>query len=717
MRRGFEFALRQYNTEIGEIEKAKITGDEQKLQQETLELEKVLGRRAEASASSTENQREILEIQKEKREIFLELKKSFRDLEAGKLEDEPELIKLSYDSATRFLKGRSKQGKEFLLTIGELFSNVEWDIFSNLDGSVPRHIRKEYLFVRARKKIRDLLDAQILLEETANQRSERGRREAYKKMKEAIDEDRLVSGWIAENAVRGFLSCLAMDFGLRFEVDRADVFMDVDHKVDFVLRRPRYHRGVGIEREDQSGRESGEGKQEELKESETDFDNDKNNGWGIQFTTSTTSLDLSRKRKQMLYARAYLPENKLKDLVLVSIPLGKVKNNYLRWLKSVKETGVSFGGPEQYWNERVQHELVDGLLKIFIPNKGLERIKQIISDREELRQRRMGEAFGWPVWIDQGCKVEGEIDEFDGLGLQDCYEKMARKWRRDLGERKWRLFKKFAEQTGTSTETQDKIFQLIEKKVEIRTSVNRAAKALDKAEVQKTKRDINCDLEEGTFFRLIGGDKIIMSVGDIMSSLAWGLVPNFGPSVPKDIRIDVLTRQSEERLRKLDDQITLALETGRIGVDEETKKRYQENFRELFEIQNSSVLRSRSVVSFLERLSIDFGLEFFVRIADLKSRVEEGTDLIIEFRDKIIKIKTNDLPFGSETFKDLSEWRAFAKRNNMNISPDFLWPAETQIKMAESILGSILSPGEMGDVKELITLFVSANRKRIKSLR
>jgi len=334
MRESFEKRLRTF----GEIAK-----DEKKIKKDdngkTDEIESVLNwhlsKSAESSATGKEVQEDIYKLQKEKQDIIENLKSDISILDkkniAEKISEKGREVLMAGDSMMLGEDGRP-------LTLGEIITDGEWDLDYSLDpGSIPRDIRKKYLVERAKIKVQKLLDEQIALNEQNSEVVTETKRDTYKRITEGKNME--TPGLIAEKMVRNLLKKIAIDFKTDFEIIKADVFQDVNQKIDFIIKKKileKEERGVKVEAD--------------------------NDAVGIQFTINSSSHNTRHKQKQIDYAKKDLiPGDNIKDIVLVAIPLRDINKKYNEWKKD-KEPG----GPDKLWSEKekrhIFREIVNGLL-------------------------------------------------------------------------------------------------------------------------------------------------------------------------------------------------------------------------------------------------------------------------------------------------------------------------------------------------------------------
>lgn len=337
MREQLEEQLRHYN------ETLELLLDPETTDGDRLRLEAVLKREvkhAAAEAQTTpEIERQIVDLQKQKRAILEQL---HEDL---KLIDDPEAEPAVPDGARPVssedgtLMAEATNGRLSPLTHGELLTDMEWGVQYVPDRSVPRELRKRYAIEKARAELRGLLDEQIILEEGGSEETHFRKREAYQHIRERRERGDLPAGIIAEKMVRNFLKKLSIDTGVDFTVVDADVYQDVEKKIDFIIRRRSHHRGVRVEADEHAERV------------------------GVQMTTSTSPDLLAHKQGQVERSKHHLKSaDEVDDIVLVSVPLQNITERYARWNEM-----KSSGGPDKLWDietrEAIFREVLAGVFK------------------------------------------------------------------------------------------------------------------------------------------------------------------------------------------------------------------------------------------------------------------------------------------------------------------------------------------------------------------
>ncbi len=119
--------------------------------------------------------------------------------------------------------------------------------------------------------------------------------------------------------VKTFLKKVAIDTGVDVEVLDADVYQDVEQKIDFIIRRRAHRRLAHVE----------ETHREDI---------------GVQFTTRTDAEMFKHKGAQLSKARERA-DSEVEDIVLVSVPFRDATAVYRTWEKT-----KSLGGPDHLWS-------------------------------------------------------------------------------------------------------------------------------------------------------------------------------------------------------------------------------------------------------------------------------------------------------------------------------------------------------------------------------
>ncbi len=344
MRKGFEFDLSKQSSLVKR--EAGMTGDIEDL--ELLGLETELERMAQnQDSSSVEVQYEIFELQKQKQEIIQRLNESLACLDNPecheKISEGERLAK--YDSITKSFIYRDDKNEERLASFGEMVTDIDWDLYYHLDReTTPRAYLKKYLVEKAKAELRDLLDKQIIVSEVGNKYVNDDLQEAYKNVSygREIGFDKRSPGFISETIVKNFLRQLTLDKDLPFEVKQADIFQDVEQKMDFIIHKHEDALGVRVEENAEA----------------TDV--------AIQFTINAEAK--AKKERQIERVEKVLKKNheEITNIALVVFPIAMANKLKSDW----ERTGKISGGPGKFLSPEVEQKLFFELLKdIFTPEQ------------------------------------------------------------------------------------------------------------------------------------------------------------------------------------------------------------------------------------------------------------------------------------------------------------------------------------------------------------
>lgn len=296
-------------------------------------------------------QGEIFDIQKEKQELIKWLKE-----ERAKLND-PEYRPEKEEGAKEVVFGGGKyycehNGKLTEVSYADLMTDGIWGINYFLDPqTVSKSVRKKFILESTRDKLYDLLDDQIYADEGTREDLHEWKQQAYVRSQEDKESGIEKAGIIAEKAVYGFLRRISIGLDVDFKVLRADIFEDVEHKIDFILHRKKRMRGVDVETID---------------DKDESVDN-----LGIQFTINTREDVLKKKGRQVKRVKEHIDEfEDIEDLVLVSVPIKTMMNTYNEWKDEDRPTG----GPESLWSKEVKQRVLAGVLEGFISEEEINKL-------------------------------------------------------------------------------------------------------------------------------------------------------------------------------------------------------------------------------------------------------------------------------------------------------------------------------------------------------
>lgn len=356
MRPGFHRNLESYNELAQDFQQLDIdkSGElvNEDIHYDALEAKRVildhalkyrLEKAAEQRQNPQETQEQIFIVQQEKQRIMAGLKREIANLDqpdyqAEKVEGAREVV---FDDGHFLWKKEGGVNQE--ITIGDIITDLDWGIEYYFNQNIPRNIRKRYLIEKAKSQLQALLDQQILLDESSSSLTETNRKKIYQMIiedTEAYEEDR---GIIAEKIVRNFLRKIVFDNqDAGFDILEADIFEDVEQKIDFIIRRKKRIRGVGVE----------EIHPEEKTQEETKT-------YGIQFTLTQSHSKLKRKKQQLKMAVSSLSEeDRVEDILLVRLPKESIVSAYETWLENSDP-----GGPDHFYDLKIKREIFRGILK------------------------------------------------------------------------------------------------------------------------------------------------------------------------------------------------------------------------------------------------------------------------------------------------------------------------------------------------------------------
>ncbi|MFA6099770.1 MAG: hypothetical protein WC750_02705 [Patescibacteria group bacterium] len=337
MRPSFETQLHQMN----EIAKDKAKPDNTDEQREKMDivLDYQIEKAAERFGTPEKTQETIFKLQKRKQKIMARLKEQLAEI------DNPFEKEATVEGANRitYKDGQLSCGEQEI-TLGELLTDGEWGLDYHLDpASVPRVIRKKYFIEQARREIMELLDRQIATNESQSESVHEFKKEAYIRMVSQENQDQ--TGVYAEKMVKCLLKKIAIDQDLDIEIIDADAYQDMELKIDFIIKRKMAARGVNVETNDEDR-------------------------IGIQFTSTDEPRIVEKKEHQISKAKRQLrPEERIRDIALVSIPMREVKNMVRDWNRR-----KSPGGPDKLWKTSTKAEIFSKVMRGFLTANEIESV-------------------------------------------------------------------------------------------------------------------------------------------------------------------------------------------------------------------------------------------------------------------------------------------------------------------------------------------------------
>jgi len=324
-----------------------------------------LGRRialaAQVRGTDEKSQERIFDLQVEKQKVMAALRRDLDVLKATKAKGGPEkkdqkIPTIQYNSTEKIFYRPGKRPVQ--VTLGEIMTSGEWGLSFHLDETVPRDIRKQYILREAKRKIGDLLDEQIIEEESVSDFTHFMKRDAYAAMgqERSAKKETMRAGILAEKMVRNYLDSLSFDHHVSFSIRKADAYDDVEGKIDFIVEAKHYRRGVQVEK------------------NTTD---DVVERLGIQFTINTTPEIRAHKEHQAAQARR-TSGGRVNDIVVVQIPLNSVNKLHQEW----RDAGKPPGGPEKRWDAQTKEKIFRGVMSgVLSPEEMQEHVERIFQSR------------------------------------------------------------------------------------------------------------------------------------------------------------------------------------------------------------------------------------------------------------------------------------------------------------------------------------------------
>lgn len=345
MREDFNKILHQYNEHAKDAANMLSKDGRTKHQEIT---NKITEEAAVIRKNTPETQDKIFNIQKNKQNAIQKMHKQFRKLDAGKdLEKFSFERTVTYDDNFDQFYFLDEDGLKSPISRSEILTDGEWGLSYNFDNTVPKILIKEYILTETKRQVSKKLDEQIILDEIDSSHTDSFKKLAYKDLYENKNIKDRLDGFLAERMIKGLLTKISLE-GVDFEIEEADVYQDVEQKIDFIIRRKNHNRAVGVTEDEKV--------------------------IGIQFTLNKDKEE--HKKKQLKYAKRNLThgskrkhERGIDDIMLVVMPLDKISKMYKAWQE--KKTP---GGPEMLWDDETKRSILSGVLKDLVPEDEIYEI-------------------------------------------------------------------------------------------------------------------------------------------------------------------------------------------------------------------------------------------------------------------------------------------------------------------------------------------------------
>ncbi len=295
------------------------------------------------SHTNPEAELEIYTIQKQKLEKLNKFKKFLektRTLDGGfqhetlnkfsDMSNKLPIVAVSSHDGEFFI--RDAEGRESPVSIAEIMTDGEWGLQYTFDNSVNIHDIRKYYLEQLKADLREKLDKQIITSETAFTRGDSFKQDAYRAIEKRMEQGSEQGGVVAEKMVKNFLKKLVIETDADFEIVDADVYQDVEQKIDFIIHRRNNEKNRGAK----------------ITESDTATD------IGIQFTMDTKK---SKYKEEQVVSAKKRKGNDIDDIVLVTLPVAQASNLYKEWSKH-----QTSGGPEKSWDKQTQETIFRGVM-------------------------------------------------------------------------------------------------------------------------------------------------------------------------------------------------------------------------------------------------------------------------------------------------------------------------------------------------------------------
>jgi hypothetical protein len=331
---------------MNEIAKDKAKPDNSEQQRERMEavLDYQIEKAAERFGTPEKTQETIFKLQKRKQKVMAKLKEQLAEMDNpfGKETRIEGADRVTHEDGRLICNGQT-------ITLGELLTDGEWGLNYHLDpNSVPRNVRKKYLIEQARREIMELLDRQIVVNESQSNLGDSNKKKGYIEMVKSENKEQ--TGVYAEKMVKCLLKKIAIDHDLDFEIIDADAYQDMELKIDFIIRRKANARGVDVQTSDEDR-------------------------IGIQFTSTDAPQIVQKKENQIRQAKRKLtPEERIRDIALVSIPLREVQAIMRDWNRRKQP-----GGPDKLWSASTKADIFQKVMQDFLSP---EEIKEAVGKIE-----------------------------------------------------------------------------------------------------------------------------------------------------------------------------------------------------------------------------------------------------------------------------------------------------------------------------------------------
>ncbi len=290
---------------------------------------------------------EIEMLQQRKEAIFGQLEADLERMEdEGEVGDVDSMRHITFNSSKKRLMSYDNTGRQKRVRNGELkVSATMWGESYYMGTEVPEDKKRDYLLDRSRYQIDELYDQQVAAAEVVRWEDlNEGRSDAYAMVRHHFENpDTLEDGHIAEKMVESFLTKLALDYKVPYEIESVSVVDDIQYKIDFVLKPKRSTNEVAVGVVDAP----------EI---------------GVQFTTARDQMRIKHKKAQIKQAKKDVSrseDHQVSDIILLEMPLKGVRQKYNQWHATPTQQREP-GGPDMLWSMKDRAQIYKKTMLPFI---------------------------------------------------------------------------------------------------------------------------------------------------------------------------------------------------------------------------------------------------------------------------------------------------------------------------------------------------------------
>lgn len=378
------------------MDETRVGPDEEQLLRLAVAADVEIDRRAKSLDGSKEAQQRIFELQREKQNLMAELKKILALIDGKESREfhKSESDRLVWFDTQKKVYFVGEGDSQEVATLGEVLFDNDFGasyVMDFSDATIPRLTRKRFALEQTKRQLHDLLNRQIIEEETSRPDVAERVKEIYQSLERK--QERTEVGFLAERVVEYLLKRLEWDEAVPFKFVMADVHQDVAQKIDFIIKVQKKSRGVSVE----------------ASQMET---------IGIQFTMNEERVPFKLGQIEQAKREGL---DKVDDLVLVSIPIEHINTVLYQWEERRSETGKTAGGPVTFLLSEEKEVLMRGMFSHLFEAQEMEtyvaHAKRVFEpDQERVREEERRLSMVW----------EQERKKSPGRHRREAQQKAAR---------------------------------------------------------------------------------------------------------------------------------------------------------------------------------------------------------------------------------------------------------------------------------------------------